>query len=126
MLVAILADFIEHGAMRDQPLDGGSALIDQRADSGGVAEAGSGDDGVGEVEVRVVIRSNRGCESALGIAGIAFPERTLGDDDDVQAGGRRRAKASPAIPAPTITTSASRRVSHVRTGVLSGSVGVDM
>ena len=96
------------------------ALVDQHPDGVGVAESGTGGQGVGEVEVgRVLVAAEHRRHAALGPPGGRLGELCLGQDADPEADGpprtqtkgaaRRIAAERPATPLPSTRTSSSER-----------------
>ena len=67
---------VEHGAEGDELVDPGRAFVDEDAHGVVVAEAGTGGQGVGQVEVgRVLVAAEHGGDAALGPAGGGLASR---------------------------------------------------
>ena len=84
---------VEDGAHGDQLVDPGRAFVDQDPDRVGVAQAGPGGQGVGQVEIgRVLVAAEHGGHAALGPPGGRLGELGLGQHADPEPG---RAGGSP-------------------------------
>ena len=80
---------VEDGAHGDQLVDPGRALVDQHPHGVGVAQAGPGGQGVGQVEVgRVLVPAENGRHAALGPSGGRLGQLGLGQHADAQPVGR--------------------------------------
>lgn len=73
---------VELGAEAAEPFDGTGGFGDEEADGFGVAESGSGDEGVLFVEVNAVGVADGGGDAALRPGGVCVGEGGFGDDGD--------------------------------------------
>ncbi len=78
---------LEPGPPRDQFADTLRAVLDQHAHGILVAQAVAGANRVGGVQRRAVVRSDRGCDTALCVARVAFRWFGLGEDKNVAGSG---------------------------------------
>ncbi len=77
---------VEGDAEADEVADAGGAFGAEDFDGCGVAEAGSGGEGVGDVGGGGVVGEHGGGDATLGPAGVGFGERGLGHKGDVVLG----------------------------------------
>ena len=74
---------VEGHAELDEVADAGWAFGAEDFDGGGVAEAGAGAEGVGDVLGDGVVCGHGGGDATLGPAGVGVGESSLGDEGDV-------------------------------------------
>ncbi len=66
----------------EEPIDCLGRALDQAANGVGIAESGTGREGVGLMQLGRVVRAERGRETALGVSGVTFAKRTFGKEGD--------------------------------------------
>ena len=77
---------VESGSEVEELVDAPGARLDQQRGGGFADEAIAGGDGVGQVQPDILVSTHGDGDAALGVGGVGFRERFLGDDEDGPGG----------------------------------------